>query len=351
MNELDITFGEEPLERLLAGVKASEAVSSAALLAALDTESEETLEEAFSRLKAIGAQVDLSDLPAYSADSQIAARLLLEQQMTSVSQLQENLETDDPLQLYLRELAEIPVCGDLNLLAEELAEANRRGSECAKMPEILNLCLSRTVELAFRYTGRGLLLLDLIQEGSMGLWEDLGYYTGGDIEAYRDESICFAMTKAVVLQAHASGVGQRLRTAVEDYRSIDERLLGELGRSPTLEEIAQALHITPAEAAVAGELLQTARDFNRTLKPQEEELPQEEDQAVEDTAYFQMRQRVAELLSNLSEGDAALLTLRYGLEGGAPQSPQQVAAQLGIPVSEVSAREAQILAKLRQKKD
>ena len=81
--------------------------------------------------------------------------------------------------------------------------------------------------------------------------------------------------------------------------------------------------------------------------PEEDALPQEEDQAVEDTAYFQMRQRIAELLSGLSEEDAKLLTLRYGLEGGTPQSPQQVAQKLGIPVSQVAEREAQILQKLR----
>ena len=348
MNKWDITFGETPLDQLFSGVQPGGTVSSAALLAALDTESEEALVYAFEWLKAEGVQVDLSDLPPSSGDSQIAARLLLEQQMADISQLQENLEEDDPLQLYLQELAAIPAWGDLQVLASELKEANDGNVAYSKMPEILNLCLSRVLELAFRYTGKGLLLLDLIQEGSMGLWEALTHYRGGDFEDYRDDAIRFSMTKAVLLQAHAAGVGQRLRGAVEDYRSVDERLLGELGRSPTLEEIAQALHITSAEAAVAGQLLQTAREFNRTLKPQEEEMPQEEDQAVEDTAYFQMRQRVAELLSGLSKEDAALLTMRYGLEGGAPQTPQQVAAKLGIPVSQVSSREAEILSKLRQ---
>jgi DNA-directed RNA polymerase sigma subunit (sigma70/sigma32) len=187
----------------------------------------------------------------------------------------------------------------------------------------------------------------------MGLWEGLCQYEGvdTDIEEFRDARIQFYMTKAIATQAHAAGVGQRLRTAVEDYRSVDERLLSELGRNPTLEELAEALHMTVEEAALAGQILEQARAMNRVLKPQEEELPQEEDQAVEDTAYFQMRQRIAELLSGLSEADAKLLTLRYGLEGGNPLTPQQVAEKLGIPVSEIAAKEAQILAQLRQQKD
>lgn len=350
---IEVAFGDRPLEKLLSGIRPGTTLSAAALLAALDTESEEIVEETFFHLADMDVQVDISDLPVCSPDGQIAARLRLEAQMSSVAQLMENLDAGDPLKLYLDELAAIPAFGDMHLLAMKLAESNRRQEECPEMAQLLNLCLSRVIELAFGYTGHGLLLMDLIQEGSLGLWEGLSQYQSveGDIEQFRDWWIRFYMTKAVVCQAHAAGVGQRLRTAVEDYRSVDERLLGELGRSPTLEEIAEALHMTVAEAAVVGELLEQARALNRVLQPQKDELPQEEDQAVEDTAYFQMRQRIAELLSGLSEQDAKLLSLRYGLEGGAPLSPQQVAEKMGIPVSQVGAREAEILMKLRQQKD
>jgi len=345
---IDVAFGDSPLEKLLDSLGPGMQLSSATLLAALDTESEEVLEETFGHLACMGVEVDISDLPPCRPDGQIASRLRLEEQMQSALQLLENLEEGDPLKVYLEELAAIPVCGDIHALSQALAEANKAGTDCPEKNRIMELSYSRIVELSFGFTGHGLLLMDLIQEGSMGLWEGLSQYEEGNIEDYRDLWIRFYMTKAVVLQAHAAGVGQRLRTAVEDYRSVDERLLGELGRSPTLEELAEALHMTPAETALAGEILENARSLNRVLKPQEEQLPQEEDQAVEDTAYFQMRQRIAELLSGLPEQDAKLLTLRYGLEGGAPLSPQQVAEKLGIPVAEISTREAKILAKLRQ---
>ena len=80
-------------------------------------------------------------------------------------------------------------------------------------------------------------------------------------------------------------------------------------------------------------------------------MQEEDDQAVEDTAYFQMRQRIAELLADLPKEDAQLLTLRYGLEGGVPMKPQQVAVRMGISADEVTAREAAALAKLRENTD
>jgi len=348
---IDVTFDDSGLGKLLETLTPGMTLSAATLLAAADTESEEALEDAFVNLGHMGVEVDISDLPIPQPDGQIAARLHLEEQLKSTSQLFENLEEGDPLRVYLEELAGIPVCGDIRVLAQGLAEANRAGRDCPEKNRIMELSYSRVVELAFEFTGRGLLMMDLIQEGSLGLWEGLDQYEGTeeDAEQYRDRWIRSYMKKAVILQAHASGVGQRLRTALEDYRSVDQRLLAELGRNPTREELAQALHMSPGEVALVEEILQNARTMSQMLKtPEEDDLPQEEDQAVEDTAYFQMRQRIAELLSVLSREDAKLLTLRYGLEGGSPLTPQQVAAKLGIPVSEVSAREAEILMKLRQ---
>ena len=84
-------------------------------------------------------------------------------------------------------------------------------------------------------------------------------------------------------------------------------------------------------------------------QPQEAEPTPEDEQAVEDTAYFQMRQRIAELLSDLEEADARLLTLRFGLEGGKPLSPEEVGKRLGLTPEEAVEREAAALSKLRQR--
>ena len=115
-----------------------------------------------------------------------------------------------------------------------------------------------------------------------------------------------------------------------------------------MQEVAENLHISAQEAQMLADTLQTVRQLNRAKQPEPEQLPQEEDQAVEDTAYFQMRQRIQELLSSLDESDAKLLTLRYGLEGGLPLDPVETGKRLGMTPEEVVAREATALSKLRQ---
>ena len=102
------------------------------------------------------------------------------------------------------------------------------------------------------------------------------------------------------------------------------------------------------EAAAVAKMLDSARMMAQAKKPvQPEEEDPEDQQAVEDTAYFQARQRIAELLSNLDEADAKLLTLRFGLEGGKPLAPEETGKKLGLTPEEVVAREAAALAKLR----
>jgi len=342
---MDITFGDAPWEQLLCGLKQGQKLSAFRLLTALDGESEQVFEEVFDRLSVLDILPDLGDLPQLGADSEAAVRLRREQQLAKKGTFMQELEETDPLRMYLEELAGIPSCGDIRILAENL-----RSGDAEAAAQIMNLSLSRAVQIACEYTGKGVLLMDLIQEGSMGLWESLMCYDGTDIEQFRDRKLHWYMTRAVIAQAHTAGVGQKMKQAVEDYRTVDEKLLAELGRNPTIEEIAEGMHMSVQEVSAVAQVLENARMLNRVKKPEPEQIPQEEDQAVEDTAYFQMRQRIAELLSKLSAEDAKLLTLRYGLEGAIPLDPQQVGKQLGLTPEEVMERETAALAMLRQQK-
>lgn len=354
MSELEFTFEESQLETLLSGLRPGQVLSAAQLLTAGEAESEEALEEALDRLAAMQITLDLQGLEIPAAGSQSKERLSLEEKWVKAGMPLDMLEQTDPLRLYLEELAAIPVCGDPRLLAEEVSRLNQAG----KIPDqahtaLAELSLSRVVELAGEYAGKGVLMLDLIQEGSMGLWQSLEVFTGDadHFSAHLDQQISACMARQILLQAKASGVGQMLRQAMEDYRSVDEKLLSELGRNPEPEELAEAMHLTVAQTVLLSQLVDNTRQMQRVARPEPEELPQEEDQAVEDTAYFQMRQRISDLLSQLSEVDAQLITLRYGLEGGLPMKPQQVAAKLGMTAEEVVAREAAALSKLRQTKE
>ena len=345
MANLDFTFETAPWEQYLYALQMGDKVSAAQLLTLLEGEEEQAVEDALQRIEEACMEMDLTGLPKTGAAGEAALRLRQEMGMARKHYSTWALEEGDPLGLYLEELAATPAYGDENILAEKSAGGNENA-----MVVLTNLGLSRVVELACEYTGWGVLLLDLIQEGSLGLWQGIRCYHHGDYAVHRDRWIRLYMAKAVVLQARANGVGQKMRSALEDYRAVDERLLGELGRNATLEEIAMEMHITSEEAAVVKKTLDNARLVAQAKKPEPEEEEKEEDsQAVEDTAYFQMRQRIRELLSGLSEQDQKLLALRFGLEGGKPLSAEETGRQLGLTAEEVVAREGAALAKLRNK--
>ena len=340
----EFVFEASAWELMLENLQEGDKLSAARFLALLEGEEDDCLEDAFFELLKKRVTLVVSDLPKTVTEGEDGKRLAFEQKLAIAEDMRPGLEENDPLRVYLEELADVPATGDIHKLAKDLAAGDR-----SRVVTMVDLLLSRVVAIAKEFTGNGVLLLDLIQEGSLGLWQALQTYESGDVEAYCDWYIRQYMAFAAVVQARESGLGQKMRQAMEDYRDIDQKLLTELGRNPTLEEIADALHMTPEETQVIAEMLENARLLQRAKAPEEtEKLPEEDDQAVEDTAYFQMRQRITDLLSSLTAEDAELITLRYGLEGGVPMKPQQVAAKLGISVEEVTAREAAALMKLRE---
>lgn len=328
---------------VLEDIEIGGSLSAVQFLTLMEGEEENAVEEALQLLEQRDILLDVSDLPKLGAVGEAAVRLRREEQLAQSGDLLQSLEETDPLRLYLEELAQMPACGDIQLLSQQLLEGDKSVTQ-----SITTLMLSRVVERACEMTGRGVLLLDLIQEASLGLWQAILNYEGGNLEAKCDRQIRWDLARAVTMHSRSNGVGQKLRSAMEDYRSVDERLLSELGRSPTLEEIADAMHMSVEETAAVAKNLEAARVLAQVKQPAQEQEDPEEQQAVEDTAYFQMRQRIAELLSQLDEKEKALLTLRYGLEGGKPLTAEQVGQRLGMTVEEVVSKEADALAKLRQ---
>ena len=337
---LDITWGDSPVEQLLQSLPDGSILEAGRLVAVL---TDEDPEEIFEELDQRRIGLDVASLPAPEVSGELAVRLRREAELVRQGSLLTSLEETDPLRLYLQELAAIPAAGDVQVLAMDLADGREYAAE-----RLVNLQLHRVVEIAGAYTGRGVLLLDLIQEGSLGLWQGILNYTGGDIEGQCTWWIHQYMAKTVLLQALSGGLGEKLRQGLKDYVDVDQRLLTELGRNPTEEEIAAAMHLSVQDVAVYADMLRSAQARRRVEEAREPAEPTAEDeQAVEDTAYFQSRQRIAELLSGLSEKEATLIGLRYGLEGGLPLSPEQVGAKLGLTAEEVVALEAAALSKLR----
>ena len=344
MIDLEFSFEPVPWETMLAQIPEGGSIEAARFLAVTEELSEEALEDLLLSLEIRKISLDASQLPGFAA-GEAAVRLRREAKLVQEGSLLRDLEENDPLRLYLEEIAALPAAGDVQLMAQAYA----RGQDMV-MSKLTNSMLSRVVELSCAFAGRGVLLLDLIQEGSMGLWQAILSYQSGDFRSHADWYIRQYIAKALTVQARASGFGQRMKQAMEDYRAVDERLLSDLGRNATVEEIAEQLHMTPEETAVVASMVENARLLSRakqeTARPEEEDP--EDEQHVEDTAYFQSRQRVNELLEGLTEQESKLVSLRFGLEGGLPLSVEETGRRLGLTPEEVVAQETAALEKMRK---
>lgn len=340
--DLEFTFEENGLQAFLRTLKPGTAVQAETLLGLADQAGREDLEDALAFLAEMHISLDVRNLTVEAGAG--ASRLKMEENLVKQQDMTYGLEENDPLKLYLEEIAATPATGDVNILAADYLSGNE---ETAAM--LTNLCLSRVIAISREMAGKGVLLLDLIQEGSLGLWQSIGAYTGGDFESHCDWYIRQYMAGAVLLQAADSGLGAKLRQGMEDYRDVDQKLLTELGRNPTLEEIAEGLHMTVSQAQTVESMVMSARLVASAHQvPEEKEEDPEDTQAVEDTAYFQSRQRIFEMLSGLSDQEKKLITLRYGLESGKPLTTQQVAELLNISPEEALALESGALAKMRK---
>lgn len=342
MTELEFSFGEPDWVGAISHIPRGGSLSAVRFLTIMEGQPEDQVEDALLYLESAGIRLDISDLPKPAAVGQAALRLHREEQLVKEGTLRTSLEENDPLRLYLEEVDSMPVPSDLQAMARRYA-----GGFDQVLPGLTNGMIPTVIDMACGMTGRGVLLLDLIQEGSLGLWQGILSFREGDFDTHARWWIQQYLARAVTLQARENGVGQKMKQAMEDFRAVDGRLLSDLGRNATLPEIAEELHMSLEEVQAVAGMLESARLLHRSKPQEQEEDPQEEEQAVEDTAYFQMRQRVSELLSCLDEQDAQLLTLRFGLEGGLPLSPEDTGRKLGLTPEQVVAREAAALAKMR----
>lgn len=296
-------------------------------------------DELLQRLEGSGAVFDLSDMPKPGAVGQAALRLREEQELVEQgADLRTRLPKEDSLRIYLEETAALP----------DLTEGQRKAA-MADPSLLVNLGMKLSVRIARDYVGYGVLLQDLIQEGNVGMWQLLTDYPGGEPEQVLEHCIRQAMICTIFSQALASGLSERLRRAVEDYRSADERLLMELGRNPTPEEMAEHLHLSVEEVEAVRRTLENARMVDKAhIQPEPEEADAEEEQAVEDTAYYRTRETVNDLMSGLTELETELLNLRYGLNGKPPLSLQETARRLNLTTTQVTETERNALEKMRR---
>ncbi len=265
---------------------------------------------------------------------------------------------DDSVRLYLREIGKIPL---LNA-EEELALANRvvAGDKKAK-DQMAEANMRLVVSIAKRYVGRGLDLLDLIQEGNTGLLRAVEKFDpdkGFKFSTYATWWIRQAITRAIADQARTIRIPVHMVETINKLLRTQRRLTQELNREPTNEEIAAAMEIDVDKVEHIMKIKQDIHSLDASVRDDEEDsvladfIEDEDTISPEESATNQLlKEHVKDMLSSLTEREQKILKLRFGLEDGKSHTLEEVGQEFSVTRERIRQIEAKALAKLRKHKD
>ena len=265
----------------------------------------------------------------------------------------EGVSTDDPVRMYLREIGKIP----LLTYDEELEVAKKviEGDEEAKK-RLAESNLRLVVSIAKKYVGRGMLFLDLIQEGNMGLIkavDKFDYAKGFKFSTYATWWIRQAITRAIADQARTIRIPVHMVETINKLIRTSRHLLQKLGREPSQEELAEELEM-PIEKVM--EIQKIAQDPVSLETPIGEEddshlgdfIQDDDSPAPHDAAaYTLLKEQLEEVMSTLTPREAKVLKLRFGLEDGKARTLEEVGREFDVTRERIRQIEAKALRKLR----
>jgi len=265
---------------------------------------------------------------------------------------------DDSVRLYLREIGKIPLLS----AEEELTLAQRvvSGDKKAK-DEMAEANMRLVVSIAKRYVGRGLDLLDLIQEGNTGLLRAVEKFDpdkGFKFSTYATWWIRQAITRAIADQARTIRIPVHMVETINKLLRTQRRLTQELNREPTNEEIAEAMEIDVDKVEHIMKIKQDISSLDANIRDDEEEsvladfIEDEDTISPEESATGQLlKEQVKDMLSALTEREQKILKLRFGLEDGKSHTLEEVGQEFSVTRERIRQIEAKALAKLRKHKD
>ena len=265
----------------------------------------------------------------------------------------EGVAVDDPVRMYLKEIGRVPL-----LTADEEIELARRmeaGDESARHRlEEANLRL--VVSIAKRYVGRGMLFLDLIQEGNLGLLkavEKFDYSKGYKFSTYATWWIRQAITRAIADQARTIRIPVHMVETINKYIRISRQLLQDLGRDPTAEEVAKEMGLSTLRVREIMKIAQEPVSLETPIGEEEDSHLGDfiEDEAALDPAdaasVMLLKEQIADVLKTLAPREAEVLRLRFGLEDGRSRTLEEVGQNFGVTRERIRQIEAKALRKLR----
>ena len=265
----------------------------------------------------------------------------------------EGISVDDPVRMYLREIGRIPLLTFEEEL--ELSEKILNGDEEAKQ-KLAESNLRLVVSIAKKYVGRGMLFLDLIQEGNMGLIkavEKFDYTKGFKFSTYATWWIRQAITRAIADQARTIRIPVHMVETINKLIRTSRHLLQQLGREPSQEEIAAEMEISVEKVAEIQKIAQDPVSLETPIGEEDDShlgdfIKDEDSPAPHDAAsYTLLREQLEEVMSTLTPREAKVLKLRFGLEDGKSRTLEEVGREFDVTRERIRQIEAKALRKLR----
>jgi RNA polymerase primary sigma factor len=280
------------------------------------------------------------------------------------------LSLDDPVRMYLKEIGRVPLLSmdeektlAMAIEAGEL-EAQKNGQAQGRIVEsgyeakrkLTEANLRLVVSIAKKYVGRGMLFLDLIQEGNLGLIravEKFDYRKGYKFSTYATWWIRQAITRALADQARTIRIPVHMVETINRLIKISRQLLQELGRDPTVEEIAHEMGLTPEKVREVIKISQEPISLETPIGEEEDSHlgdfieDQEAIAPAEAASVMLLKEKMADVLKNLTDRERKVLVLRFGLEDGHQRTLEEVGQEFGVTRERIRQIEAKALRKLR----
>jgi len=267
--------------------------------------------------------------------------------------LPKGIAVDDPVRMYLKEIGKVPLLnGDKEI---ELAKRMEAGDDEAKK-ELCEANLRLVVSIAKRYVGRGMLFLDLIQEGNLGLIKAVDKFDwrkGYKFSTYATWWIRQAITRSIADQARTIRIPVHMVETINKLIRISRQLLQEFGREPTPEEIAEEMDIPVEKVREIQKIAQEPVSLETPIGEEEDShlgdfIPDEDVPAPADAAAFSMlKEQLVEVLDTLTDREQKVLKLRFGLEDGRARTLEEVGRRFEVTRERIRQIEAKALRKLR----
>ena len=369
LQKMDLTAeNRQKLEALITEAKKTGKVSSKHLVETLDDvdATQDQTERFYDILEQAGIEIDVSDVLDLIGTADMDNATLSEMQAIEDEGLPadldepealpedvENAKLDDPVRMYLKEI------GRIKLLTpeeeQEIAKKMAEGDEDARK-RMSEANLRLVVSIAKRYVGRGMQLLDLIQEGNLGLMkavEKFDYTKGYKFSTYATWWIRQSITRAIADQARTIRIPVHMVETINRVLRTSHSMVQKLGREPTTKEIADELHIEESKVEEVLKIAQEPVSLETPIGEEEDShlgdfiQDDEASQPSEEASYTLLREQLEEVLSTLTPREEQVLRMRFGLTDGKPHTLEEVGKEFDVTRERIRQIESKALRKLR----